>query len=119
MLIDYPQGYLFRIAANVANEWRERSRIKNPHDAEWLEELHIEQHDQPEELCSKVTEEKAIRRALAWLPPRQRTCLNDHVSGLTYKQIAEKHNLTYRIVLRDLTRAYGTLRMLLPHADYR
>ena len=40
--VDNPQGYLFRIAANVANEWRERSRVRKPHDDSWLEELQIE-----------------------------------------------------------------------------
>ena len=35
-----------------------------------------------------------------------------HVSnGLTYKQIAQQLGLTYRIVLRNLTAAYSTLRM--------
>ena len=34
--VDNPQGYLFRIAANVANEWRERSRVRKPHDDSWL-----------------------------------------------------------------------------------
>jgi DNA-directed RNA polymerase specialized sigma24 family protein len=37
--------------------------------------------------------------------------------GLTYKQIAERKNLTYRIVLRDLTRAYAALREHLVRQD--
>jgi DNA-directed RNA polymerase specialized sigma24 family protein len=45
------------------------------------------------------------------LPRRQRDLLLLHVDGgLTYQQIAQHRGLTYRIVLRDLTRAYSTLR---------
>jgi DNA-directed RNA polymerase specialized sigma24 family protein len=41
-----------------------------------------------------------------------------HVNeGLTYKQIADRLGITYRIVLRDLTYAYGALRMRLKADD--
>ena len=41
-----------------------------------------------------------------------------HVNeGLTYKQIAERQGLTYRVILRDLTRAYSQLRMQLKQDD--
>ena len=46
--VENPQGYLFRIAANVANEWRDRSRVRQPHDRSWLDELHIDPSDQPD-----------------------------------------------------------------------
>ena len=61
-----------------------------------------------------------MRRALAVdkLPKRQREVLLLHVNeGLTYKEIADRLNVTYRIVLRDLTRAYATLRMQLKAED--
>jgi DNA-directed RNA polymerase specialized sigma24 family protein len=46
------------------------------------------------------------------LPVRQRTVLLAHIEeGLNYKQIARKYGLTHRIALRDLTRAYATLRV--------
>lgn len=45
------------------------------------------------------------------LPPRQRASLLDHMDGLTYKQIAKRRGMTERIVLRDLVRAFATLRM--------
>ena len=48
------------------------------------------------------------------LPPRQRQVLLLHVNeGLTYKQIAVRLSVTYRVVLRDLTRAYSQLRIQL------
>ena len=52
------------------------------------------------------------------LTGRQREVLLLHVNeGLTYKQIAERQGLTYRVILRDLTRAYSQLRMQLKQDD--
>jgi RNA polymerase sigma-70 factor (ECF subfamily) len=116
--VDNPQGYLFRIAANVANEWRERSRVRKPHDDSWLDELQIEAGDEPENAFAKTRANEYVQAAVDRLPPRQREVLLLHVNeGLTYKQIAQQRGLTYRIVLRDLTRAYSTLRMQLRLED--
>lgn len=116
--VDNPQGYLFRIAANVANEWRERSRVRRPHDDSWLDELQIESGDEPENAFAKTRANEYVQAAVDRLPPRQREVLLLHVNeGLTYKQIAQQRGLTYRIVLRDLTRAYSTLRMQLRLED--
>lgn len=116
--VDNPQGYLFRIAANVANEWRERSRVRKPHDDSWLEELQIESGDEPENAFAKTRANEYVQAAVDRLPPRQREVLLLHVNeGLTYKEIAQLRGLTYRIVLRDLTRAYSTLRMQLRLED--
>lgn len=116
--VDNPQGYLFRIAANVANEWRERSRIRKPHDDSWLEELQIESGEEPENAFARSRANEYVQAAVDRLPPRQREVLLLHVNeGLTYKQIAQQRGLTYRIVLRDLTRAYSTLRMQLRLED--
>lgn len=116
--VDNPQGYLFRIAANVANEWRERSRVRKPHDDSWLEELQIESGEEPENAFARTRSNEYVQAAVDRLPPRQREVLLLHVNeGLTYKQIAQQRGLTYRIVLRDLTRAYSTLRMQLRLED--
>ena len=116
--VDNPQGYLFRIAANVANEWRERSRVRRPHDDSWLDELQIESGDEPENAFAKTRANEYVQAAVDRLPPRQREVLLLHVNeGLTYKQIAQQRGLTYRIVLRDLTRAYSALRMQLRLED--
>ncbi|WP_331069032.1 RNA polymerase sigma factor [Steroidobacter sp.] len=116
--VENPQGYLFRIAANVANEWRERSRVRKPHDDSWLDELQIESAEQPENALAKRRRVEYVQAAVDRLPPRQRDVLLLHVNeGLTYKQIARKRGLTYRIVLRDLTRAYSTLRVQLRLED--
>ena len=116
--VENPQGYLFRIAANVANEWRDRSRVRQPHDRSWLDELQIDPADQPDNTVFQNRVSKHLQTAVDRLPRRQREVLLLHVNeGLTYKEIADRLDVTYRIVLRDLTRAYATLRMQLKVED--
>lgn len=116
--VENPQGYLFRIAANVANEWRERARFRRPHDQSWLEDLQIEPADEPENAIARTLVHEHVQAAVRTLPQRQRVVLLLHVNeGLTYKQIADRLGLTYRVVLRDLTRAYSQLRMQLSAED--
>jgi RNA polymerase sigma factor (sigma-70 family) len=116
--IDNPQGYLFRIAANVANEWQERARHRKPHDDSWLEDLQVEFSDEPENAIAREVAHQYMQDAVNKLPRRQREVLLLHVNeGLTYKQIAERQGLTYRVILRDLTRAYSQLRMQLKQDD--
>lgn len=116
--VENPQGYLFRIAANVANEWRERSRVRHPHDRSWLDELRIDPSDQPDNTLFQSRVNKHLQNAVDQLPKRQRQVLLLHVNeGLTYKQIADRLGVTYRMVLRDLTRAYASLRMQLKADD--
>lgn len=112
--VENPQGYLFRIAANVASEWRDRSRFKKPHDSEWLDNLVLDSEEQPEEVFERVQWSDHVEAMVNELPPRQRMVLLKHVNEeMTYKKIAEECGLTYRIVLRDLTKAYSTLRRTL------
>jgi RNA polymerase sigma-70 factor (ECF subfamily) len=116
--IDNPQGYLFRIAANVANEWQERARHRKPHDDSWLEDLQVEFSEEPENTIARQVAREYMQEAVNKLPRRQREVLLLHVNeGLTYKQIAERQGLTYRVILRDLTRAYSQLRMQLKQDD--
>ena len=84
--IDNPQGYLFRIAANVANEWQERARHRKPHDDSWLEDLQVEFNDEPENTIAREVANKHMQEAVNKLPRRQREVLLLHVNeGLTYK----------------------------------
>ena len=116
--MDNPQSYLFRIATNVANEWRDRARNKRPHEEAWLDDLQIEPRAEPENTLARSLVHEQVRAAVEQLPPRQREVLLLHVNeGLTYKQIANQRGLTYRIVLRDLTCAYSKLRLQLSEED--
>lgn len=116
--VENPLGYLLRIAGNVASEWRERARVSKPHDQEWLEELLIEPDQEPENSVSQAGSDASVQAAVDKLPPRQRQVLLLRVNeGLTYKQIAERLELSPRIVLRDLSRAYSQLRTRLDPRD--
>jgi len=73
--------------------------------------LLIESRDEPERALEQTRANQYLRAAVDELPVRQREFLLMHVDdGLTDKQIAKQRGLTYRIVLRDLTRAYAALR---------
>ena len=111
-LIEHPQAYLFRMAANVAGEWTMRSRHRHPHDARWLDDLQAE--SDPEREVARESAHRQLRQALAGLPPRQREVLRLHFGeGLARVQIAERLQTSERSVKRDLISAYATLRIVL------
>ena len=117
-VVEYPQSYLFRIATNVVNEWRERARNSLPHDDVWLSDLQIEPEAEPESSVEHDLVNVHVRRAVSRLPPRQRQVLLLHIrEDLTYKQIAAKLKLTPRVVRRDIARAYAELRADLGSPD--
>jgi len=112
--VENPQGHLFRIASNVADEWRDRSYIGQSRNNAWLDELEIESSERPEDAIARRRAQEYLRLVVDRLPTRQREILLLHVNdGLTYKQIAEYRGMTYEIVLRDLALAYSAIRMQL------
>jgi RNA polymerase sigma factor (sigma-70 family) len=118
--VENPLGYLLRIAGNVASEWRERARVSKPHDREWLNDLLIESEQEPENSVCQARTDENVQAAVDKLPFRQRQVLLLRVNeGLTYKQIAERLQLSPRVVLRDLSRAYSQLRMRLDREDLK
>ena len=118
--VENPLGYLLRIAGNVASEWRERARVSKPHDQEWLDDLLIEPDQEPENSVSQARSDANVQAAVDKLPPRQRQVLLLRVNeGLTYKQIAERLQVSPRVVLRDLSRAYSQLRTRLDPEDLK
>jgi RNA polymerase sigma-70 factor (ECF subfamily) len=111
VLVRDPQSYLFRVATNVVLEWRSHCRVRLPHDDAWLEDLLVATDEEPSSVLEQTKVSHYLRSAVNKLPVRQREILLMHVNdGLTYKQIAERKGLTYRIVLRDLSKANSTLR---------
>jgi RNA polymerase sigma-70 factor (ECF subfamily) len=113
-----PKGHLFRIAANVANEWRERSRAEarggdaKLTDQKWLEELRIEPEAAGAEDVPMSPPAEELQALVNELPARQRAVLLLHVNeGLTYKEIAARLGTSSRGVLHDLTSAYTRLRL--------
>lgn len=117
-MVENPLSYVLTVASHVAHDWRRRARVARPHDDSWLDELLIEPHEQPENCISRSYSEDALHAALVSLPERQQKVLLLRANEeLTSKQIAARLNLSERIVLRDLSRAYGRLRMQLDAKD--
>lgn len=118
-VIDNPQSYLFRIAANVANEWQERAAHRHPHDDSWLAELQAETQEEPENATAREVLRNQVRKAVRGLPERQRTVISLHIDDdMTCPEIAQRLNISQRAVQRDLVRAYSQLRLQLDLEDY-
>ncbi len=118
--VENPLGYLLRIAGNVASEWRERARVSKPHGQEWLDDLLIESDKEPENSVCQARTDESVQAAVDKLPYRQKEVLLLRVNeGLTYKEIAERLQLSPRVVLRDLSRAYSQLRLRLDPDDLK
>jgi RNA polymerase sigma factor (sigma-70 family) len=108
-LIEHPQSYLFRMAANVAGEWALLVRHRYPHDERWLADLPAEGQPEHEVACEAAHRE--FREALERLPPRQREVLRLHFGEeLTRAAIAARLKVSERVVKRDLILAYAALR---------
>jgi RNA polymerase sigma factor (sigma-70 family) len=113
-----PLGYLLRVASNVASEWRERKRVSQPHESEWLQELLIDEVKETEHAVIRQAASEALQNAIDSLPEWPRRALELHVMhGLTYKQIATELNRNPRQIVRDLGNAYSELRMKLRIED--
>ena len=113
-LVDEPQWYLFKIAANVSAEWGTRSSRRLPHDSEWLAEL-VDVLS-PELEVERQDFDERVSVAVEALPPRERESLRLHFAeGLTLPQIANALGISHRMVKRDITRAYASLRIALAH----
>lgn len=111
-LIDYPQAYLYKIAANVAAEWAARSNRSLPHSADWLAEL-IDAFG-PEPQIEQQAADAELHRVIGELPPRSREIVRLHFGeNLTNQDIASRLGVTRRVVKRDLARAYATMRAAL------
>jgi RNA polymerase sigma factor (sigma-70 family) len=109
-VVEHPQAYLFRMASNVASEWAIRSRLRHPHDSEWLTDLLSD--DRPDEEHARRAAEQEIRAAIERLPVRQRQIVKLRFGeGLDQAAIAARLGLTERMVKRDLANCYATLRL--------
>ena len=108
-VVEHPQAYVFKMAANVVAEWALRSRHRLAHEPEWLAGLAIE--DRLSEVLDTETAQREIRRALETLSPRERSILKLHFEeGLSHARIAERLGISERIVRRDFEKSYAKLR---------
>ena len=108
-LVRSPRSYLYRIAVNVAEEWRLRAPQTMAHSSEPLETLEAE--EQPADSAELEQRDAAVREALSKLPLASRTALILQLrDGLTYEQIAEHMSVTRRAVKRFVANGYAELR---------
>lgn len=108
-LVKNPRAYLYRVAVNVAGEWRLRARQRKPHSSKELDEL-VSVEDLERTLERQQTGE-AVRRALEELPLTLRQVLVLHCrDNMTYEQIAEELGITRRMVKRYVARGYAEMR---------
>ena len=111
-LVNSPQAYLYKIAANVSAEWAARSSCRMPHNSAWLSDL-ADALD-PEEELDRETRFAELERGINLLPERTREIIRLHFSeGLSRVEIAQSLHLTQMIVKRDLANAYAMLRVSL------
>lgn len=119
-VVENPLGYILTIASNVASEWKQLSRVSQPHRSTWLDELIIGDHEEPEKYLSRKTAGARIQSAIDSLPSNCRDALLLRINeGMKYKEIARVLQRSERMVRRDLSYAYGELRVMLDIEDLR
>jgi RNA polymerase sigma factor (sigma-70 family) len=107
-----PQAYLYRVASNVAAEWRLRARQSKPHSAEELEAL--VERTTPETLVNDSLETAQLDSALRALSPMVRAVLYLKLrEAMTHDEIARHLGITTRMVRRFLSTGYAELRLRL------
>lgn len=108
-LVEHPQAYLFKVAANVSAEWALRARNRFEHDPRWLDLLVSD--DQLDDYFDSEVVQREIQRALRTLTEREQQVIRLHFEdGLTHREIALRLGVTLRIVRRDFETSYGKLR---------
>lgn len=107
--IEEPQAYLYRMASNVAAEWRMRACYSKPHSTEELEEL-VEAAT-PESLFDEAALKRQLDDALHSMSAMVRAvvCLKMR-DGMSHEEIARHLSITTRMVRRLLTKGYAQLR---------
>ena len=107
--IKEPQAYLYRVASNVAAEWRMRAVHSKPHSDAELDALVTE--STPESLLDDAQFSAQLDSALAKMTPMVRAVIFLKLrEDLSHEQIAEHLGITPRMVRRTLTTGYAQLR---------
>jgi RNA polymerase sigma factor (sigma-70 family) len=108
-LIEHPQAYLYKVAANVATEWSIRARNRHPHDEKWVATLIDD--EEPESQMMRDQSKHEIERALNTLTAYQREVLKlFFVEELEYTEIAAQLGESVRSITRQFRKSYEKLR---------
>lgn len=111
-VVKNPAAYLFRVAANVAHDFKLRQ-------SQWtsLEEQQLEQvtsEPTPEQAAEVAYRQRCLMKALAALPALPRAALALQArEGLTYDTIAERLGVSRRVVKRAVARGHVLMRAAL------
>ncbi len=109
-VIEQPQAYLYRMAANVAAEWSIRSRNVRPHDSRWLSGLVAESEPESEAVNAEFADK--LEAAMTRLNTRQRSVLRlQFVEELSHAEIAARIGASPRTVKRIVAETYLRLRV--------
>ena len=110
--VDDPQGYLFRLADEVANERQERARRHGlTEDKSLPDDIRIKAAALSNPAALGASRER-FESVMRELPPCHREALILHSSqGLTCSQIAKRQGQSQQAVLQKLTRTYARLRL--------
>lgn len=107
--IKEPQAYLYRVASNVAAEWRMRAVHSKPHSAAELE--HLVAAATPETLLDDAQFAAQLDSALQAMAPMVRAVVYLKLrEDMTHEEIANHLSITPRMVRRLLTTGYAELR---------
>lgn len=105
-LIRDPSSYAYRVALNVAQEWRLRAAQALPHSSDPLETL--EGGADPEDSAGQSERQRAVRDAVEALPASVRNAMLLHLHrDMTYEQVAEHMGVSRRAVKRYILKGYA------------
>jgi len=108
-LVANPQAYLYRVAINVAEEWRQRAAQALVHSSDPLADLAATHN--PERDAGYTEREEVVQQALVQLPNTILTAVILHTrDGMTYDEIAEHMGVKRRAVKRYIANGYAKLR---------
>lgn len=107
--IKEPQAYLYRVASNVAAEWRMRAVHARPHSNAELENLVAAAT--PESLLDDEQVAAQLDSALESMTPMVRAVMYLKLrEDMSHEEIANHLGVTQRMVRRMLTTGYAQLR---------
>lgn len=109
------QSYLYTIVKNKCLDYLKHQKIEHKYDNQWMELKKNPTIDFTDEEREQLIR-KAIKKAIANLPPRGRMTYQLHrYDGLTYEEIAEVMGVSVKTVESQMTRTLKKLRKSLSH----
>lgn len=108
-LVENPKSYVYRVALNVAQEWRQRPAQRLPHSSDDISALvAVESVEGNARLAER---KKLIQSTLSSLPKANVTAVILHTrDGMTYEEIGVHMGVTRRAVKRYIANGYAALR---------